>query len=206
MRVLGIDTADRHRLCCVVLEAGREPRGVVQRDVSVDRALPPLLATLGVRHLDAVVVSTGPGSFTGVRAGMAAAVGLAQALGIPLFGVGALTVVAHGAPQDASAVWAVADAGRGALYVAGFRRGPGGDLDMVDLPARVETAQAGATLSAPGLVVALEPAPIGLPRPAHVADPLVALARATQAALRRPALDPGRLGAEPAVDLRSWRV
>jgi tRNA threonylcarbamoyl adenosine modification protein YeaZ len=70
-------------------------------------------AGLAPRDLEAVAVGTGPGSFTGVRIGIATARGLAVSLGIPLAGVPTLDALAAGAPGALPVV----DARRGEVFV-----------------------------------------------------------------------------------------
>ena len=63
----------------------------------------------------------GPGSFTGLRVGLAVAQGLAVALGIPQYGLGSLEVLAAGLPSLDRPVRAVLAAGRGRYATALFR-------------------------------------------------------------------------------------
>jgi tRNA threonylcarbamoyladenosine biosynthesis protein TsaB len=69
----------------------------------------------------ALVLSDGPGSFTGLRVGAAVAKALVQARGLPLWIAPSLMVRASGVSRPGSTVLAVADALRGELYAAAYR-------------------------------------------------------------------------------------
>jgi tRNA threonylcarbamoyladenosine biosynthesis protein TsaB len=79
-------------------------------------------AGLGWEEVDRIAVGVGPGSFTGLRIGIATARALAQARGLPLVGVSSLEALALGA-GDAELVLAVLDARRGEAFAAAWRDG-----------------------------------------------------------------------------------
>jgi len=72
-------------------------------------------------QISAVAVTRGPGSFTGLRVGIAVAKGLALAWGLPLIGAPTLDVVAAAQGQDRRPLCAVLQAGRGRICVATYR-------------------------------------------------------------------------------------
>lgn len=69
--------------------------------------------TDGLREVRAIAVCVGPGAFTGIRVGLATAQGFAHALGVPLFGFGALRIRGEAAGADV----ALLDARKGRVYV-----------------------------------------------------------------------------------------
>lgn len=72
-------------------------------------------------QLDAVAVSYGPGSFTGLRIGMAAAKGIAMAAAIPVLGVASLDGLAMQCIETTRQVCCVLDARKGQVYGAFYR-------------------------------------------------------------------------------------
>jgi tRNA threonylcarbamoyladenosine biosynthesis protein TsaB len=95
------------------VEGGRE------RGRQLLPALEGLLEEAGhqLTDLDLLAVGVGPGSYTGVRLGIALLQGLAEALGLPLCGVDSLLVLAHSAPR-AAPVLCTANAYRGEIFHA----------------------------------------------------------------------------------------
>jgi tRNA threonylcarbamoyladenosine biosynthesis protein TsaB len=75
-----------------------------------------------VAAIEAFAVCAGPGSFTGLRVGIATAKGLAFGSGIPVAAVSTLAALALRAPRTRDAIVAVLDARRDEVYAAGFAR------------------------------------------------------------------------------------
>ncbi|MHA1157181.1 MAG: tRNA (adenosine(37)-N6)-threonylcarbamoyltransferase complex dimerization subunit type 1 TsaB [Alphaproteobacteria bacterium] len=129
MRVLAFDTSLHD---CAVAIAAPDMAAPLIRSQNVDRAHGERLlvmirdamadAELDFTTLDRIAVTVGPGSFTGVRIGVAAARGLALATGLPVVGIDNLAV--HAALARAAAgqipVVAATEGGRGQIYVQRF--------------------------------------------------------------------------------------
>ena len=77
-------------------------------------------------EISAVAVSLGPGSFTGLRIGLAAAKAIAYALSIPLVGVPTLEVLAAAFPSPGAVVAPLIDAQKGNAYFALYRSAENG--------------------------------------------------------------------------------
>ncbi|HWI65854.1 MAG TPA: tRNA (adenosine(37)-N6)-threonylcarbamoyltransferase complex dimerization subunit type 1 TsaB [Symbiobacteriaceae bacterium] len=129
MRILALETATS--ACTVAVVAG----GNVLSEVTlqVPRAhstrLMPLIAQMvaesGVAKtdLDGIAVGIGPGSFTGLRIGLATAKGLAYALGKPCVGVSTLKAMAFGTGAQIGLVVPMLDAKRGEVFTAVYAAG-----------------------------------------------------------------------------------
>src|SRR5579883_1578363 len=136
MRVLAIDTA-LGACAAAILDTG-QARLIAGESLAMMRghaeALMPLLARvlaraeLAFRDIDRVAVTTGPGSFTGLRVGIAAARGIALAAGKTAVGISTLSAYAapHLAAANAAPIVVAIDARHQHVYLQVF--GPGGDV------------------------------------------------------------------------------
>jgi tRNA threonylcarbamoyladenosine biosynthesis protein TsaB len=137
VKVLGFDTATRATTVAlldtdsgdVVQRRDDPPAGARPRHTTRLMALVvEVLGAAGAQwaDVDRIAVGVGPGTFTGLRIGVATAQALARAREIELVGVSTLHALARGAsassgaPKAADAVMAVIDARRGEVFAAGW--------------------------------------------------------------------------------------
>jgi tRNA threonylcarbamoyladenosine biosynthesis protein TsaB len=130
MNVLGFDTSTAATSVCVLRDDGAAFERIPGEDALLGpprhaRELMPGVAEtmgeagLGYRDLDALAVGVGPGTFTGLRIGVASARALAHAHEIPLHPVSSLAALACGI--DAELRLPLIDAKRGELFAALYR-------------------------------------------------------------------------------------
>lgn len=114
-------------------------------------------AEIAPRAVDALAVSVGPGSFTGLRVGVVFAKTWAYATGCRLIAVDTLEAAARNSPNDVASVWMSSDAQRHDLYVGHYRREgdqPGfrreGDIAVRSIDEWLAELRPGETISGPG--------------------------------------------------------
>jgi tRNA threonylcarbamoyladenosine biosynthesis protein TsaB len=155
MVILALDTTTRAGSCALSRD------GVVLREDAIDTSrqlalqLPDALeavlalAGAGLRDVDAFAVATGPGSFTGLRIGIATMQGFAFAQEKPLIGISALTALSAVASPaflgSRIATWI--DAWRGDVYAALYEEGRPAGEPVVASPADLLEAMAPAVLA-----------------------------------------------------------
>lgn len=110
-----------------------------------EQLMPLLARLLGNGHADEILVGCGPGSFTGLRVGIAAAHGLAIGWGVPLHGLSTPALIAAALPGVGPVAIALTG-GHGELFVQQFERGP---LAPVAPVISLSPAAAAAVIDAP---------------------------------------------------------
>ncbi|MEY4130159.1 MAG: tRNA ((37)-N6)-threonylcarbamoyltransferase complex dimerization subunit type 1 TsaB [Actinomycetota bacterium] len=132
MLIAGIDTATAQVSVAVgghegVLASTQSVRGRQHAEI-----LTPSIefvcrqARIELSEISVVAVDLGPGLFTGLRVGVAAAKAMAHALGVPMIGVPSLDLLAFPVRFTSRLIVATIDARRGELFYAFYRQVPGG--------------------------------------------------------------------------------
>jgi tRNA threonylcarbamoyladenosine biosynthesis protein TsaB len=134
MTLVGFDTSTAATSACVLRSDGRAfehvpPAARLGEPPGHSRELLPLVADLMEQadvawaDVDAIAVGAGPGTFTGLRIGVATARALATAAGLLVHPVSSLDALAAAAWPDERRVLALIDAKRGELFAALFEDG-----------------------------------------------------------------------------------
>ena len=144
--ILALDTSTAACTAALLLPDGTI---VASRDEEIGRGhaerLVPMIAEMLAGHVPTrILVGVGPGSFTGLRVGIAAAHGMAIGWSVPLAGMNSLALLAASAPPGDGKVAAAMTGGHGELFVQTFNRpklmptGPMLTLSPANAAARVD--------------------------------------------------------------------
>lgn len=136
MLILGIESSTAQVGCAIgghegVLASAHSARGRRHAE-----SLAPQIdfvrrqARIELAEISVVAVDLGPGLYTGLRVGIATAMSMAYALGVPMIGVSSLDLVAFRARWSPRLIVVALDARRGEVFTATYRHVPGGIQQM----------------------------------------------------------------------------
>lgn len=128
MNILAIDTSTAVLSIALKTETSYEER-LIDGNFSHSEDLLPEIekllarASLDISELSLIVTAKGPGSFTGLRIGMASAKGIASALSIPVVSIPTLDAIYHAVSFYPGAVISVIDAKKRKFYLSAKKNG-----------------------------------------------------------------------------------
>ncbi|HJM99912.1 MAG TPA: tRNA (adenosine(37)-N6)-threonylcarbamoyltransferase complex dimerization subunit type 1 TsaB [Acidimicrobiales bacterium] len=138
MLILGIESATSQVGCAIgghegVLASAHSSRGKRHAE-----NLTPQIdfvrqqARVELDEISVVAVDIGPGLYTGLRVGVAAAISIAYGLGVPMIGVSSLDLIAYPVRHCQKLIVAAIDARRDEIFHASYRQVPGGIQRVTD--------------------------------------------------------------------------
>ena len=126
MKILGIDTSSMAASVAVIEDNKLICEYTINTKKTHSQKLMPMienmlsLSDLNVREIDAIAVCEGPGSFTGLRIGMATAKAIAHVNDIPVIGVNSLEVLAANMNLCDKKICSILDAQRNQVYTGRY--------------------------------------------------------------------------------------
>ncbi|MCH7726613.1 MAG: tRNA (adenosine(37)-N6)-threonylcarbamoyltransferase complex dimerization subunit type 1 TsaB [Planctomycetes bacterium] len=162
MRILALETSVREASIALCDHDVLRTEAALPSGLGTAQTLAPTIADqldlLGwsPKDINLIAVSTGPGSFTGLRVGITTAKTMAYALGADVLGLNTLEVIAAQVPPTASKIWAVMDAQRQQLFAACFLQTRGKletvhKTEVIDNRQWVEQLESRVAVSGPAL-------------------------------------------------------
>ncbi len=142
MKIMGIESSGLVASTAVVVDGQLVSEYTVHNKQTHSQTLLPMLrdaverSGIALEEFDAIAVSVGPGSFTGLRIGSSTAKGLGLALGKPLVAVSSLEALAYGVFGTKGFICPIMDARRNQVYSAVYQYG-GSSLEEVKEPQAV---------------------------------------------------------------------
>lgn len=190
MRILALETTELHGSVAAMHDGNLLAENELDQHRRLAQSLAPAMQSLLQRvgwspaQVDLVAVTRGPGSFTGLRIGVATAKVFAYAVGAEVMGVDTLESIVAGVPAEVPAVSVAIDAQRGDVVAGSFRRGADGwfepvdEAKLIDIDAWLAALTPGTIVTGPVLRKLLE----RLPGHVTVLDPQYWPPRAAQVA------------------------
>jgi tRNA threonylcarbamoyladenosine biosynthesis protein TsaB len=150
LRILALDSSSP-LLSCALWEDGRTVAESLHPEKAGDVLPGALLALASLDSIDALACGIGPGSFTGLRVGLAAAKALAFARKLPIAGASSLHALALAARRPAELLVPTLEARRGELFACAMR---GSEVVLPETVLRADELRAwlpaGAVVIGPG--------------------------------------------------------
>ena len=160
MSILAIDTATQVSSVAVADEGKLSAELTMQARLTHSETLMPhieqvlRMAAVNKEDLEGIAVSIGPGSFTGLRIGLAAAKAMAYSLNLPVVGISTLKALAYHVPVPGVRIVSLLDAQKGNAYVESYRweQGKLMVVEPVEVAKVTDIVAACATLAEPVLL------------------------------------------------------